>query len=55
MASRPTEEFRAEGHWISLTNGLSRRHVASDVWIGSSMLNRGSAWMLDAQRARIGC
>ena len=40
MASRPTEEFRAEAVRVALTSGLPRRQVASDFGIGFSTLNR---------------
>ena len=40
MASRPTEEFRAEAVRVALTSGLPRRQVAADFGIGFSTLNR---------------
>jgi transposase len=40
MASRPTEEFRAEAVRVALTSGLPRKQVASDFGIGFSTLNR---------------
>jgi len=40
MASRPTEEFRAEAVRIALTSGLPRRQVAADFGIGFSTLSR---------------
>ncbi len=40
MASRPTEEFRAEAVRVALTSGLPRRQVATDFGIGFSTLNR---------------
>lgn len=40
MASRPTEEFRAEAVRVALTSGLPRRQVAADFEIGFSTLNR---------------
>jgi len=40
MASRLTEEFRAEAVRVALTSGLPRRQVASDFGIGLSTLNR---------------
>ena len=40
MASRPTEEFRAEAVRVALTSGLPRKQVAADFGIGFSTLNR---------------
>ena len=40
MASRPTEEFRAEAVRVALTSGLPRKQVASDFGVGFSTLNR---------------
>lgn len=40
MASRPTEEFRAEVVRVALTSGLPRKQVATDFGIGFSTLNR---------------
>ena len=40
MASRPTEEFRAEAVRVALTGGLPRKQVASDFGIGFSTLSR---------------
>lgn len=40
MASRPTEEFRAEVVRLALTSGLPRKQVAADFGIGFSTLNR---------------
>lgn len=40
MASRPTEEFRAEAVRVALTSGLPRKQVAADFGIGFSTLSR---------------
>ncbi|MEQ9474598.1 transposase [Marinovum algicola] len=40
MASRPTQEFRAEAVRVALTSGLPRKQVASDFGVGFSTLNR---------------
>ena len=40
MASRTTEEFRAEAVRVALTSGLPRKQVAADFGIGFSTLNR---------------
>jgi transposase len=40
MASRPTEEFRAEVVRVALTSRLPRKQVAADFGIGFSTLNR---------------
>ena len=40
MASRPTEEFRAEAVRVTLTSGLPRKQVAADFGIGFSTLSR---------------
>jgi transposase len=40
MASRPTEEFRAEAVRAALGSGLPRRQVAADFGIGFSTLSR---------------
>ena len=40
MASRPTEDFRAEAVRVALTSGLPRKQVAADFGIGFSTLNR---------------
>ena len=40
MASRPTEEFRAEAVRVALTSGLPRKQVAAEFGIGFSTLNR---------------
>ena len=40
MASRPTEEFRAEAVRVALTSGLPLKQVAVDFGIGFSTLNR---------------
>lgn len=40
MASRPTEEFRAEAVRVALTSGLPRKQVATDFGIGFSTLSR---------------
>jgi len=40
MASRPTEEFRAEAVRVALTSGLPRKQVAADLGIGFSTLSR---------------
>ena len=40
MASRPTEEFRAEAVRVALTSGLPRKQVAADFGVGFSTLNR---------------
>ncbi len=40
MASRPTEEFRAEAVRVALTSGLPRKQVAADFVIDFSTLNR---------------
>ena len=40
MASRPTEEFRAEAGRVALTSGLPRKQVASDFGVGFSTLSR---------------
>lgn len=40
MASRPTEEFRAETVRAALGSGLPRRQVAADFGIGFSTLGR---------------
>ena len=40
MASRPTEEFRAEAVRVALTSGLPRKQVAADFGVGLSTLNR---------------
>ena len=47
MASRPTEEFRAEAVRVALTSGLPRKQVAADFGIGFSTLNR---WIQQARR-----
>ncbi len=47
MASRPTEEFRAEAVRIALTSGLPRKQVATDFGIGFSTLNR---WIQQERR-----
>ena len=48
MASRPTEEFRAEAVRVALTSGLPRKQVASDFGIGFSTLNR---WIQQDRRS----
>ena len=48
MASRPTEEFRAEAVRVALTSGLPRKQVASDFGIGFSTLNR---WIRQDRRS----
>ena len=48
MASRPTEEFRAEAVRVALTSGLPRKRVASDFGIGFSTLNR---WIQQDRRS----
>lgn len=40
MASRPTEEFRAEAVRVAFTSGLPRKQVAADFGIGFSTLSR---------------
>ena len=40
MASRPTEEFRAEAVRVALTSGLPRKQVTTDFGIGFSTLSR---------------
>ncbi len=40
MASRPTEEFRAEAAPIALTSGLPHKQVAADLGVGFSTLSR---------------
>ncbi len=40
MASRPTQEFRAEAVRVALTSSLPRKQVASDFGVGFSTLNR---------------
>jgi len=47
MASRPTEEFRAEAVRIALTSGLPRKQVAADFGIGFSTLSR---WIQQGRR-----
>ena len=48
MASRPTEEFRAEAvRERALTSGLPRKQVATDFGIGFSTLNR---WIQQERR-----
>lgn len=47
MASRPTQEFRAEAVRVALTSGLPRKQVASDFGVGFSTLNR---WIQQDQR-----
>jgi len=42
MASRPTEEFRAEAVRVALTSGLPRTRVAADFGVGFSTLSRSS-------------
>jgi transposase len=37
MASRPTEEFRAEAVRVALTSGLPGKRVASDFGIGCDL------------------
>ncbi len=48
MASRPTQEFRAEAVRVALTSGLPRKQVASDFGIGFSTLNR---WIQQDRRS----
>lgn len=48
MASRPTEQFRAEAVRVALTSGLPRKQVASDFGIGFSTLNR---WIQQDRRS----
>ena len=48
MASRPTEEIRAEAMRVALTSGLPRKQVASDFGIGFSTLNR---WIQQVRRS----
>ena len=40
MASRPTEEFRAEAVRVALTSGPPRKQVVADFRIGFSALSR---------------
>ncbi|UWQ26817.1 transposase (plasmid) [Leisingera aquaemixtae] len=40
MASRPTEEFRAEAVRTALASGLPRKQVAADFGVGFSTWNR---------------
>ena len=47
MASRPTEEFRAEAVRVALTSGLPRKQVAADFGIGFSTL---SLWIQQDRR-----
>ena len=47
MASRPTEEFRAEAVRVALTSGLPRKQVAADFGIGFSTLSR---WIQQERR-----
>lgn len=51
MASRPTEEFRAEAVRVALTSGLPRKQVAADFGIGFSTLSR---WMQRQRRPSFG-
>lgn len=40
MGTKRTDEFRADAVRIALTSGLTRRHIASDLGVGLSTLNK---------------
>ena len=40
MASRRSEEFRREAVRLALSSGLTRTHVAADLGVGLSTLNK---------------
>jgi transposase len=40
MGLKRTDEFRADVVRIALTSGLTRKHVASDLGVGLSTLNK---------------
>ena len=46
MANGHSEEFKLDAVRIALTSGLTRRHVASDLGMGVSTLNK---WIRTAQ------
>ncbi|MFY0311837.1 transposase [Leisingera sp. D0M16] len=48
IASRPSEEFRAEVVRVALTSGPPRKQAAADFGIGFSTLNR---WIRQGRRS----
>ncbi len=49
MGTGRTAEFRKDAVRIALTSGLSRRHVADDLGVGFSTLNK----CVNAHRTRM--
>jgi len=40
MGLKRTDEFRQDALRIALTSGLTRKHIASDLGVGMSTLNK---------------